>query len=179
MSTNVVHKPRFSVSSNNIKQFNKSQNPYKNFDFIEHAKKSINKSELVDGEFYIILSQLTSNFNLELNDKIAVLSLKSFIYFKSNNEYLSNNVLRKTMKLFEFKEKVSKENHIAFVRIFYRSGMIFFENRKFFLALQCFYYAKNILSDDNGKDNEIRDLIRNKYNEAIKEISRIVINRFY
>lgn len=178
MSINVTSQPRFSVS-NSLKQFTNSKTNinYKKYNFIDQAKKLINKSELVESEFYISLSLLSSN--LDINDKITILSLKSFIYFKTNDEMLSNSVLRKIMDLFEMRDKINRENHIVFIRIFYRAGMIFYENRKYFLALQCFFHAKNLLGDERDKDSETKDLIKNKYFDSIKEIERIVFLNFY
>ena len=48
-----------------------SNSIYKNLNLIDLAKKYINKSELVESEFYIILSLLISNPNI--NDKINLL----------------------------------------------------------------------------------------------------------
>jgi len=144
----------------------------KNLNFIDLAKKSINNSDLVESEFYIILSLLNSNISID--EKINILSLKSFIYFKSLNEMLSNLVLKKIILLFNKKNLINTENNIAFIRIFYRSGMILYDNRKFFLAMQCFYEAKSLLGDEKDLDE-----IRKMYKESIKEIQKIVLSQFY
>ena len=141
----------------------------KNLNFIDLAKKSINNSDLVESEFYIILSLLNSNISID--EKINILSLKSFI---SLNEMLSNLVLKKIILLFNKKNLINTENNIAVIRIFYRSGMILYDNRKFFLAMQCFYEAKSLLGDEKDLDE-----IRKMYKESIKEIQKIVLSQFY
>jgi hypothetical protein len=109
-----------------------------------------------------------------MNDKLTVLSLKSFLYLKDNNEMLNNSVHKKVMKLFDKRDKINKEIGISFVRIFYRCGCIFLSYRKFFLALQSFYHAKKLINEEKDKDHESKELIESKYLESVKEIQKYV-----
>jgi len=172
MSTNSNYQPRVSVPNNPFHDRIKSNKDTRIHDYIDEAKKSINKSELIEGEFYISLSLLCPR--MEINDKLTVLSLKSFLYFKDNNETLYNSVQRKVMKLFDERDKINKENGISFIRIFYRSGCIFLTGRKYFLALQSFYNAKKLIYEEKEKDQETKELIESRYLESVKEIQKLV-----
>ena len=147
---------------------------YNQVNYIDLAKKYLNISDLKESEFYLNLSLMNSK--LDINDKIYILSLKSFIYYKSNNELLSNISLKKIMKIYKT-NKTNIENKSIFVRIFYRSGSIFYENRKYFLSLHCFYLAKNLLEEgdrDILKNEETLDIVMEKFNKSICEIEKIV-----
>lgn len=161
------------VSGSNIKQlhnFKAQQAAQKNYNFIDKAKKAINNWDLIEGEFLINLAMLHDT--TDPNDKINIISLQSFLYFKANDELLLNSVLNKANKLHKLGDKILKEHGISFVRIFFRAGSILLEKRKYFLALHSFYKAKSILEKEN--ESEIKEIIENKYYECVREISKIV-----
>lgn len=147
-------------------------------------KPEINISSLIDNariyidkdihqSTYLINLVLTYN-DLDINSELISLGIKSYFAFKSKND---NSLVRIFNKFLKNKKEIIAETSLSYIRVLYRVGSIFFENKKLFLSALAFYSAQKFY--EHNKFHEIKDsedTINSKMSETIKEINTQVNN---
>ena len=136
---------------------------------IETARNCIEKD--LQRAFYLINIVLAYK-ELDSNFKLQSLGIKSYFAFKSKND---QSLIRIYNKFIKKKKDISSELSLSYIRVLYRTGSIFLENKKLLLSALTLYTAQKYL--ENSRYLEIKDsedTINSKMSETIKEISNQV-----
>jgi hypothetical protein len=138
---------------------------------IDTARNFIDKD--INQSTYLINLVLTYN-DLDINSELISLGIKSYFAFKVKND---NSLIKIFNKFVKLKKEIISETSLSYIRVLYRVGSIFFENKKLFLSALAFYSAQKFY--EHHKFHEIKDseeTINSKMSETIKEINNQVNN---
>jgi hypothetical protein len=138
---------------------------------IDTARNLIEKD--INHSTYLVNLVLTYN-DLDINSELISLGIKSYFAFKAKND---NSLIRIFNKFVKLKKEIISETSLSYIRVLYRVGSIFFENKKLFLSAFAFYSAQKFY--EHHKFHEIKDseeTINSKMSETIKEINNQVNN---
>ena len=136
---------------------------------IENARNCIDKD--IQHSTYLI-NLVLSYSDLDANSELASLGIKSYFAFKSKNDQSLIKIFNKFLKM---KKEITSELSLPYIRVLYRVGSVFFENKRFLLSAMAYYTAQKFF--ENHRYYEIKDseeTINTKMSETIKEISNQV-----